>query len=212
MQEAWTGFKGTKWKNEIDVSDFILNNYKEYKGDDKFLQGASPKTAKLWQKCEKLLAEEAKTGLLDVELHAISGINTFAPGYIDKQNEVIFGLQTDAPLKRIVNLYGGTRMAEKALAAYDKKLDPTIERHFLEYRKTHNDGVYDAYTPEIRKARTAGLLTGLPDSYGRGRIIGDYRRVALYGVDFLIQQKQKDKLGIDVSCEENIRLREEVSE
>ena len=212
METAWKGFKGNKWKKEIDVSDFILQNYKEYRGDDSFLEEATAKTKKVWKICEQLIQEEAKTGLLDVELKAISGINTFKPGYIDKKNEVIFGLQTDAPLKRIVNLYGGTRMAEKALAAYGKQLDVDIKRHFFEYRKTHNDGVFDAYTPQIRQARSAGLITGLPDAYGRGRIIGDYRRVALYGVDFLIEQKQKDKLTIGVCSEEDIRLREEVSE
>ncbi len=209
---AWRGFKGQKWKDEIDVSDFILANYHEYKGDDSFLAGISPKTAKVWARCEELLRQEAKKGLLDVETKAISGINTFKPGYIDRKNEVVFGLQTDKPLKRIVNLYGGSRMAEKALAAYNRKLDKKIEGHFVEYRKTHNDGVFDAYTSEIRKARSAGLITGLPDAYGRGRIIGDYRRVALYGIDFLIENKKKDLLGIDVSSEENIRLREEVSE
>lgn len=210
--EAWKGFKGDKWKETIDVSDFILSNYKEYRGDDSFLCGISNKTKKVWEKCEKLIAKEAKVGLLDVETKAVSGINTFKPGYIDKRNEVVVGLQTDKPLKRIVNLYGGTRMAEKALAAYHRELDPTIKKHFWEYRKTHNDGVFDAYTPEIRKARKAGLITGLPDAYGRGRIIGDYRRVALYGIDFLIEEKKKDKEKIDVSSEENIRLREEVAE
>lgn len=212
MEEFWKGFKGEKWKTQIDVSDFILSNFKEYKGDDTFLCKISPKTEKVWKICEKLLAKEAKVGLLDVELKAVSGINTFKPGYIDKENEVIFGLQTDKPLKRIVNLYGGTRMAEKALAAYGKELDPTIKRHFFEYRKTHNDGVFDVYTPEIRLARSNGLITGLPDAYGRGRIIGDYRRIALYGVDFLIEEKKKDFAKIDISSEENIRLREEVSE
>lgn len=210
--EAWKGFKGENWKDKIDVADFILSNYKEYRGDDSFLCGKSEKTKKVWQKCEKLLEKEAKVGLLDVETNAVSGINSFSPGYIDKKNEVIFGLQTDKPLKRIVNLYGGTRMAEKALAAYGKALNPEIEKHFCEFRKTHNDGVFDCYTPEIRKARKAGLLTGLPDAYGRGRIIGDYRRVALYGIDFLIEQKKNDWAKIDVSCEDNIRLKEEVAE
>ncbi|MBP3619773.1 MAG: formate C-acetyltransferase [Clostridia bacterium] len=210
--DAWKGFKGESWKESIDVREFILSNYKEYRGDDSFLQGISSKTKKVWQKCEKLLAKEAKVGLLDVETNVVSGINTFKPGYIDKQNEVVVGLQTDKPLKRIVNLYGGTRMAEKSLQAYNRELNPQIKKHFVEYRKTHNDGVFDAYTPEIRKARKAGLITGLPDAYGRGRIIGDYRRVALYGIDFLIAQKQKDLLGIEVSSEESIRLREEVSE
>lgn len=210
--DAWKGFKGDNWKNNIEVEDFIVNNYKEYRGDDSFLCGISKKTKKVWDKCEKLLAKEAKVGLLDVETDAVSGINTFKPGYIDRPNEVIFGLQTDKPLKRIVNLYGGTRMAEKALAAYGKHLNPEIEKHFCEYRKTHNDGVFDVYTPEIRKARKAGLITGLPDAYGRGRIIGDYRRVALYGIDFLIEEKKKDWSKIDVSSEENIRLKEEVAE
>lgn len=210
--DVWKGFKGDNWKNNIDVEDFIVNNYKEYRGDDSFLCGISKKTKKVWDKCEKLLAKEAKVGLLDVETDAVSGINTFKPGYIDRPNEVIFGLQTDKPLKRIVNLYGGTRMAEKALAAYGKHLNPEIEKHFCEYRKTHNDGVFDVYTPEIRKARKAGLITGLPDAYGRGRIIGDYRRVALYGIDFLIEEKKKDWSKIDVSSEENIRLKEEVAE
>lgn len=210
--DAWKGFKGDNWKNNIEVEDFIVNNYKEYRGDDSFLCRISKKTKKVWDKCEKLLAKEAKVGLLDVETDAVSGINTFKPGYIDRPNEVIFGLQTDKPLKRIVNLYGGTRMAEKALAAYGKHLNPEIEKHFCEYRKTHNDGVFDVYTPEIRKARKAGLITGLPDAYGRGRIIGDYRRVALYGIDFLIEEKKKDWSKIDVSSEENIRLKEEVAE
>ncbi|HIT62064.1 MAG TPA: formate C-acetyltransferase [Candidatus Caccovivens faecavium] len=208
----YKGFNGGKWQENIDVADFIKANYKEYKGDDSFLSPISSKTKKVWEKCEKLLHKEAKVGLLDVELDAVSGITSFKPGYIDKKNEVVVGLQTDKPLKRIVNLYGGTRMADKALEAYNKKLNPTLEKHFKEFRKTHNDGVFDVYTPEIRRARKAGLLTGLPDAYGRGRIIGDYRRVALYGVDKLIEFKQKDYAKIDVSSEENIRLREEVAE
>ncbi|MBE7075536.1 MAG: formate C-acetyltransferase [Clostridiales bacterium] len=212
MDIIWKGFKGERWKQEINVSDFILSNYKEYKGDDSFLCGASEKTKKVWARCEKLLAKEGKKGLLDVELKAVSGINTFKPGYIDRKNEVIVGLQTDKPLKRIVNLYGGTRMAEKALEAYGKKLDPKIKRYFWEYRKTHNDGVFDVYTPQIRRARKAGLITGLPDAYGRGRIIGDYRRIALYGINFLIEEKKKDFAKIEVSSEDTIKVREEVSE
>ena len=210
--DIYKGFSGEKWREGIDVADFIKSNYKEYKGDDSFLSPISSKTKKVWEKCEKLLHKEAKVGLLDVELDAVSGITSFKPGYIDKKNEVVVGLQTDKPLKRIVNLYGGTRMADKALEAYNKKLNPTLEKHFKEFRKTHNDGVFDVYTPEIRRARKAGLLTGLPDAYGRGRIIGDYRRVALYGVDKLIEFKQKDYAKIDVSSEENIKLREEVAE
>ena len=212
----WKNFKGETWKNEINVSAFIDDNYKEYTGDDSFLQGKTEKTKRVWSKCEKLLKQEMKKGLLDVELKAISGINSFKPGYIDKANEVVVGLQTDKPLKRIVNVYGGLRMARQALAAYNKKMDANIEKIFADgIRKTHNDGVFDVYTPDIRRARSAGLLTGLPDAYGRGRIIGDYRRIALYGIDRLIEEKQADMLKpnlLSVGSEELIRLREETSE
>lgn len=214
--EAWKGFKGNVWKEEINVSSFIDANYKEYKGDDSFLAPKSKKTEKVWAKCEKLLALERKKGLLDVELKLISGINSFPAGYIDKANEVVVGLQTDKPLKRIVNPFGGIRMVQNALSAYNKKLSPEIEKIFTTMtRKTHNDGVFDAYTPEIRRARSAGLITGLPDAYGRGRIIGDYRRVALYGIDRLIEEKKKDlnseKLLV-IDSEKKIRAREELSE
>ncbi len=213
---GWNGFKGEKWKNEINVSDFIDSNYKEYKGDDSFLVGKSKKTAKVWAKCEKLLAIERNKHLLDVDLKRISGINNFPAGYIDKSNEVIFGLQSDKPLKRIINPFGGIRMVENALDAYNKKMDSKTKMIFDQMvRKTHNDGVFDAYTPDIRNARRAGLITGLPDAYGRGRIIGDYRRVALYGINRLIEEKQKDlnsKELLEIDCEEKIRLREEVSE
>lgn len=211
--EAWKNFKGEKWKQTIDVATFIKENYKEYKGDESFLQGPTEKTKKVWATCEKLFVKENKKGVLDIELNKISGINSYGAGYICKQDDVVVGLQTDAPLKRIVNPYGGMRMVEKSLEAYHATLNKSIYAHFKEFRKTHNDGVFDAYTPEIRAARSAGLLTGLPDSYGRGRIIGDYRRVALYGIDKLIEEKQKDLLAItDVSLEANIRLREEVNE
>ena len=211
--EAWKNFKGEKWKQTIDVATFIKENYKEYKGDESFLQGPTEKTKKVWATCEKLFVKENKKGVLDIELNKISGINSYGAGYICKQIDVVVGLQTDAPLKRIVNPYGGMRMVEKSLEAYHATLNKSIYAHFKEFRKTHNDGVFDAYTPEIRAARSAGLLTGLPDSYGRGRIIGDYRRVALYGIDKLIEEKQKDLLAItDVSLEANIRLREEVNE
>ena len=212
----WKNFKGETWKKEINVSAFIDDNYTEYTGDDKFLTGTTTKTKKVWSKCEKLLKKEMKVGLLDVELKALSGINTFRPGYIDKENEVVVGLQTDKPLKRIVNVYGGLRTARKALEAYNKTMDKNIENIFAQgIRKTHNDGVFDVYTPNIRKARSAGLLTGLPDAYGRGRIIGDYRRVALYGIDRLVEEKKADMLKpnlLSVSSEELIRLREETSE
>ena len=212
--DAWKGFKKGEWQDSINVSNFIETNYKEYRGDESFLAGISDKTAKVMKKVDKLLLEEAKKGLLDVDLKNISGITNFAPGYIDKKNEVIVGLQTDKPLKRIVNLYGGVRMAKTALGAYNKKLDPQIDKLFCEFRKTHNDGVFDAYTPDIRRARSAGLLTGLPDAYGRGRIIGDYRRIALYGIDRLKEEKQKDlnTILLDVTTEEGIRAREEVNE
>ena len=212
--DPWKGFKKGAWQNEINVSDFILSNYKEYKGDDSFLCGKSEKTTKIMNKVEKLLALEAKKGLLDVDLKHLSGVNSFAAGYIDKKNEVIVGLQTDKPLKRIVNLYGGVRMAKTALEAYGKHLDTDLENKFNEFRKSHNQGVFDAYTPDIRKARSAGLLTGLPDAYGRGRIVGDYRRVALYGIDRIKEEKLKEfnTVMLDVSTEEGIRIREEMSE
>ena len=212
--DPWKGFKKGAWQKEINVSDFILSNYKEYKGDDSFLVGKTARTEKVMKKVDSLLALEAKKGLLDVDLKKLSGVNSFKAGYIDKKNEVIVGLQTDKPLKRIVNLYGGVRMAKTALEAYGKKLNPEIEKNFNEYRKSHNQGVFDAYTPDIRKARSAGLLTGLPDAYGRGRIVGDYRRVALYGIDRIKEEKLKEfnTVMLDVSTEEGIRIREEMSE
>lgn len=213
MNEYWKEFKGQSWKKKIDVQDFIINNYTEYLGDDSFLKGETTKTKKVWKKCQELLLQEQKVGVIDVDTVHMSGINNFEPGYIDKESEVIVGLQTDAPLKRMVNPYGGIRMVYSSLEAYGYKLDETVDHHFNEYRKTHNQGVFDAYTKEIRRARSAGLLTGLPDAYGRGRIIGDYRRIALYGIDFLISEKQKDLDGLTEHIDDDtIRLREEVSE
>lgn len=211
--QAWENFNGETWKNEINVEDFILKNYHEYQGDDSFLEGISEKTSIVWNKIQELLKQELEKGILDVETKIVSGIDNFEAGYIDPENEVIVGLQTDAPLKRIVNLYGGIRMAHTSLEAYGYQLDPTVDHYFKEFRKSHNDGVFDVYTPDIRRARSAGLLTGLPDAYGRGRIIGDYRRVALYGIDYLIEQKKHDlDQMVEVINEETIRLREEVSE
>ena len=209
----WNGFKGEKWKKKIDVANFIAENYKEYRGDNKFLKGVSSKTEKVWKKCQSLLKKESITGVLDVETDIIAGIDNFEPGYIDRKNEVIVGLQTDEPLKRIVNPYGGMRMVKKSLEAYGYVLNKDIEMKFIEYRKTHNDGVFDAYTKDIRKARTNHLITGLPDAYGRGRLIGDYRRLALYGADYLIEKKQEDldKLTDPIKVS-TIRIREEVSE
>lgn len=210
---AWKGFRTGEWRHLVNVRNFIQKNYTPYEGDSDFLAPASGKTSKVWAKAHELIVEEIKKGIIDVETNAVSGIDNFAPGYIDKDNEVIVGLQTDAPLKRIVNLFGGMRMATGALEQYGYKLNPEIERHFRLYRKTHNDGVFDAYPQRTRIARKVGLLTGLPDAYGRGRTVGDYRRVPLYGTDFLIEQKQKDLLIIDgPMTEERIRLREEVSE
>jgi formate C-acetyltransferase len=210
--EIWDKFKGSKWKESIDVSDFIINNYTEYKGDESFLVRSTEKTNKVWDRCKDLIAEEMKKGVLDVDTVNMSGIDSFAPGYIDKDNEVIVGLQTDAPLKRMINPYGGIRMVYNELDAYGYKLDPDVDKKFNLYRKTHNQGVFDAYTKEIRAARSAHLLTGLPDAYGRGRIIGDYRRIALYGIDFLILCKQKDLDLISDINESTIQLREDVSE
>lgn len=208
---AWKGFRTGEWRHLVNVRNFIQKNYTPYAGDESFLAPTSERTRKVWDKSHELILEELHKGILDVETDAISGINNFAPGYIDRDNEVIVGLQTDAPLKRIVNLYGGMRMAESALEQYGYKLNPEIEKHFRTYRKTHNDGVFDAYPHRTRVARTVGLLTGLPDAYGRGRIVGDYRRVPLYGTDFLIEEKKKDLDALDgAMTDERIRLREEV--
>ena len=208
---AWKGFRTGEWRHLVNVRNFIQKNYTPYAGDERFLAPTSERTRKVWDKSHELILEELYKGILDVETDAISGINNFAPGYIDRDNEVIVGLQTDAPLKRIVNLYGGMRMAESALEQYGYKLNPEIEKHFRTYRKTHNDGVFDAYPHRTRVARTVGLLTGLPDAYGRGRIVGDYRRVPLYGTDFLIEEKKKDLDALDgAMTDERIRLREEV--
>lgn len=208
---AWKGFHTGEWRHLVNVRNFIQKNYTPYEGDEAFLAGTTARTDKVWEKAHELIVEEIKKGIIDVEVNAVSGINNFAPGYIDKENEVIVGFQTDAPLKRIVNLYGGMRTAISALKEYGYELNPEIEKHFRLYRKTHNDGVFDAYPKRTRVARTAGLLTGLPDAYGRGRIVGDYRRVPLYGTDFLIEEKKKDLDMLDgPMTEERIRLREEV--
>ena len=208
---AWSGFNTGEWRHLVNVRNFIQKNYTPYSGDESFLSPISEKTAIVWAEAGELIKEEIKKGIIDVEVNAVSGINNFAPGYIDRENEVIVGLQTDAPLKRIVNPFGGMRNAESALEQYGYKLNPEIEKHFKLYRKTHNDGVFDAYPKRTRLARTAGLLTGLPDAYGRGRIVGDYRRVPLYGTDFLIEEKKKDLDMLDgPMTDERIRLREEV--
>lgn len=209
----WDNFKGEKWKNSVDVENFIVENYTEYTGDDSFLVGPTDKTKKVWAKCEDLIQEEIKKGVLDVETKIMSGIDVFDAGYIDKDNETIVGLQTDAPLKRIINPYGGIRMVYEELEAYGFEMDKEVDKYFNAFRKSHNQGVFDAYTPEIRRARSAHLLTGLPDAYGRGRIIGDYRRVALYGIDFLIEEKKKDLTHYEENLDDaTIQLREDISE
>lgn len=213
MAQAWEGFKPGQWSETIDVRDFIQQNYEPYYGDESFLAGATEDTLSIWRSMDKLIQEQVRSRTITVDLERFSGIDNFAPGYIDKDKELIVGLQTDEPMKRIMNPYGGFRMVKNALAAYNLEMDPELERSFTEFRKTHNDGVFDAYTPQMRTVRTVGLLTGLPDAYGRGRIIGDYRRVALYGVDYLKEMRMGDKLNLTgPATEETIRLREEFAE
>ena len=213
MKEEWKNFKEGNWTKEIDVDSFIQENYESYDGDEKFLSAVTSKTKNVWDKCQELLKEELKKHVLDIDVDHMSGIDNFEAGYIDKDNEVIVGLQTDEPLKRIVNPYGGIRMVYQELEAYGYELNKDVDKYFNEFRKTHNQGVFDAYTNDIRKARHVGLLTGLPDAYGRGRIIGDYRRIALYGIDYLMEQKKNewDNKLVGPMSDELIQLREDVS-
>ncbi len=209
-----TQFKTGPWEKFVDVRDFIVRNYTPYDGDDRFLAPPTERTKALWDKVSALMKEEhERGGVYDIDTHTISGIDAYAPGYIDKENEQIVGLQTGAPLVRAIMPFGGIRMVRNSLAAYNKEMDPAIEKVF-QYRKTHNDGVFDVYTPEMRAARKSGIITGLPDAYGRGRIIGDYRRVALYGVDRLIEEKRRshDEADYNVMDSRAIRLREELAE
>ena len=210
---AWRGFAPGVWQERVDVRDFIQLNYTPYEGDGAFLQGPTERTLGIWKTLQPLLAKEREKGILDVS-QVPSGILAHEPGYIDKDNEIIVGLQTDAPLKRAIMPFGGWRVVAASLESYGYTPDPKVGEIFTKYRKTHNDGVFDAYTPDIRKARSSGLVTGLPDAYGRGRIIGDYRRVALYGIDFLVKDKEREKAELDDrhSTEEVIRLREELTE
>ena len=213
--KAWEGFVPGKWSDdEVNVRDFIQRNYTPYEGDESFLEGPTEATKKLWDEIIELSAKErAAGGVLKADTSVVSTLTSHKAGYIDRELEKIVGLQTDEPFKRSLQPFGGIRMAEEALSMYGYQIDPGVKEIFTKYRKTHNDGVYDAYTPEMRRARTAHILTGLPDTYGRGRIVGDYRRVALYGVDYLIEQKQKDKLNMDgVMTPDKIRDREELSE
>mgnify|MGYP003305344815 FL=1 len=189
----WNGFVKGVWQDEINVRDFIQQNYKEYKGDDSFLAEATPRTKAMMDKLNSLFALERQYGgVLDIDTTNASSLTTFLPGYVDKANELIVGLQTNRPLKRGVNPFGGMRMVRQACEAYGYKLSNKVQEEFR-FRTTHNDGVFRAYTDEMRQARKCHVITGLPDAYGRGRIIGDYRRVALYGVDRLIEEKKKDK-------------------
>ena len=217
-KEQWKGFKGRIWKEEVNTRDFIQQNYKPYDGDASFLAEPTEATNKLWGKLQELQKEErAKGGVLDMETHIVSGLTAYGAGYIDesmKDLEAVVGLQTDKPLKRAFMPYGGIKMAEQACETYGYTPDPQLHKIFTEYHKTHNQGVFDVYTPEIRKARRNKVITGLPDTYGRGRIVGDYRRVALYGIDFLMEEKLKDfnNCGSGSMKEDIIRKREEIAE
>ncbi|WP_345239497.1 formate C-acetyltransferase [Pontibacillus salipaludis] len=211
----WNGFKEGKWQTTIDVRDFILQNYSLYEGDEAFLEGPTSNTQALWEQVMKLAKEERDSGgVLDLDTRTVSTITSHGPGYLNEELEKVVGFQTDKPFKRSLQPFGGIRMAAASAESYGYKLDEEVEKIFSEYRKTHNQGVFDAYTPEMKLARKAGIITGLPDAYGRGRIIGDYRRVALYGVDRLIEEKQKDKVFFSkvAMTEEVIREREEISE
>ena len=213
--QEWKDFKGKAWKDEINVRDFIQNNYTPYEGDDSFLAGPTDRTTKLWDEVLKLYEKERENGgVLDADTKTPSAINAYEAGYIDKDLEQIVGLQTDAPLKRAIMPNGGIRIVEKSAESYGLKVDPETDYIYHNLRKTHNDGVFSVYTPDIRAARSAHLLTGLPDGYGRGRIIGDYRRVALYGIDALVAEKKEelDLLNVDEFTEEVIREREEISD
>ena len=212
--EAWQGFKGQIWQKSIDVRDFIVENLTVYEGDDGFLAGPTEATSALWEQVLELSkAERDAGGVLDLDTHVVSTIVSHGPGYLAKELEKIVGFQTDKPFKRSLQPFGGIRMAESAAASYGYEVDPQISHIFTEYRKTHNQGVFDAYTPEMRAARKSGVITGLPDSYGRGRIIGDYRRVALYGIDRLMKEKLKDHNNTSHTMDEDtMRLREEISE
>ena len=213
--KQWNDFNKGTWTETVDVREFIQKNYTPYTGDDSFLAGATDKTTKLWNIVLDLYKKEkANGGVLDIDTKTVSTMTSHTPGYISKDLEEIVGLQTDAPLKRSIMPFGCIRIVEKSCAAYGKEVAPEVEEVFHKYRKTHNDGVFDAYTPDVRLARSSHLLTGLPDGYGRGRIIGDYRRVALYGVDFLVDKKKENLKYYDPDLfdEAIIREREEITE
>ncbi len=218
FKEAWAGFAGRKWKEDVDLRDFIQNNYEPYDGDESFLEGPTDATDRLWGELQKLQKEErAKGGVLDMETEVVSGLTAYPAGYINeelKDLEKVVGLQTDKPLKRAFMPYGGIKMAEQSCTVYGYQPSEKLHEIFTKYHKTHNQAVFDAYTPEMKKARHNKIITGLPDTYGRGRIVGDYRRVALYGIDFLIEKKQEDfdYCGDGTMTDDVIRLREEIAE
>ena len=218
MREEWAGFKGNKWTDDVNVRQFIQDNYTPYDGDESFLEGPTEATDRLWGKLQELQKEERKRGgVLECETEVVTGLTAYGPGYIDdsmKDLEKVVGLQTDKPLKRAFMPYGGIKMAEEAAETYGYKINPKFHKIFNEYHKTHNQAVFDAYTPEMRAARHSHIITGLPDTYGRGRIVGDYRRVALYGIDFLIAKKQEDfaNCGDGTMTDDVIRQREEISD
>ena len=213
--EQWKGFTNGVWQNEVNVRDFILKNFTPYTGDESFLAGPTESTSKLWDQVMELTKQEREAGgVLDADTKVVSTITSHGPGYLNKELEQIVGFQTDKPFKRSLMPFGGIRMAKTALESYGFELDKEVEQIFTDWRKTHNQGVFDAYTPEMRAARHAGVITGLPDAYGRGRIIGDYRRVALYGVDFLMKEKLREYqyMGNGTMSPDVIRDREEYSE
>jgi formate C-acetyltransferase len=214
VRDAWAGFTTGPWADAIDVRDFIQRNYTPYEGDDTFLAGPTERTTAVWAQIAAMFPEERAKGVYDVDVHTPSTITSHAPGYVDKDKDLIVGLQTDAPLKRAIMPNGGYRMVQTSLETYGYEADPVVTDIFTKYRKTHNDGVFDAYPSDVRKARSAHIITGLPDAYGRGRIIGDYRRVALYGVDALVAAKKRDRAMLDMerSVEDVIRDREELAE
>src|SRR5262249_13968798 len=213
-ERCWRDFKPGRWREAIDVRDFIVNNVTPYEGDEKFLAGPSKRTKAVWEKLQPYFRDEQKKGVLAVDAKTPSTLLAHTAGYIDRDNEVIVGLQTDQPFKRAIFPFGGLRMVEAGLKAAGFEIDPQVHDAFTKYRKSHNDGVFDAYTPEIMRCRRSGIITGLPDAYGRGRIIGDYRRVALYGVDRLLVAKHAERAQVDDMwpTDEVIRVREELAD
>ena len=213
MMDPWRGFKGDSWRNRVDVADFIRDNYQPYYGDESFLSGPSERTRKVWARCLELMEEEKRAGgVLAIDIKRVAGITAWKPGYIDRENEVIVGLQTDEPLKRMVNPWGGWRMVEQACKARGVEPDPQMAKIFTTYRRTQNEAIFRIYTPAMRQARRLGIITGLPDAYGRGRLIGDYRRVALYGTEFLRKEKEKDLYALDNVDDSTIHLREDIAD